>query len=54
MENTLKLILNINRQFLHAKTLGFDHPISGKKIEFSTILPSELENILKMLKKLSK
>jgi len=47
-------ILNLNRQFLHAKTLGFNHPINGKKIEFSSFLPQELENILKMLRKLNK
>ena len=48
------LILNLNRQFLHAQTLGFSHPSSSKKIEFSSILPQDLENILKTLRKLSK
>ena len=49
-----KLILNLERQFLHAKTLGFIHPVNGKKIEFSSFLPQGLENILKMLRKLNK
>ena len=49
-----KLILKLDRQFLHAKTLGFTHPINKKKIEFSSFLPQELENILKMLRKLNK
>ena len=44
------LLLNLNRQFLHAKTLGFIHPIGGKEIEFSLFLPQELEKILKMLR----
>ena len=48
------LILKLERQFLHAKTLGFVHPNSGKEVEFSSILPHELENILKILRKLSK
>ena len=48
------LLLNLNRQFLHAKTLGFIHPIGGKEIEFSLFLPQELEKILKMLRKLNK
>jgi len=48
------LLLKLDRQFLHAKTLGFTHPVNGKKIEFSSFLPQELENILKMLKKLNK
>ena len=43
-----------NRQFLHAKTLGFTHPKSGKELEFSSILPQDLENILKMLRNINK
>tara|TARA_B100001123_G_scaffold434844_1_gene562150 strand:- start:1618 stop:2598 length:981 start_codon:yes stop_codon:yes gene_type:complete len=49
-----KLILKLDRQFLHAKTLGFVHPTNEKEIEFSSILPQELEKILKMLRKLNK
>ena len=49
-----KMILNLDRQFLHAKILGFIHPKSGKKLEFTSILPQELEKILKMLRKLRK
>ena len=52
--NLEELILNLNRQFLHAKVLGFIHPKSQKKLEFNSVLPSELENILKTLRKLSK
>ena len=52
--NLEKMILNLDRQFLHAKTLGFVHPKSGKKLEFNSILPQELEKILKSLRKLSK
>tara|TARA_Y100000590_G_C15562374_1_gene955280 strand:- start:191 stop:1171 length:981 start_codon:yes stop_codon:yes gene_type:complete len=48
------LLLNINRQFLHAKTLGFSHPKTDKEIQFSSFLPQELEKILKMLRKLNK
>ena len=48
------LLLKLDRQYLHAKTLGFTHPVSGKEIEFSSFLPQELENILKMLRKLNK
>ena len=48
------LLLKLGRQFLHAKTLGFTHPVTGKEIEFSSFLPQELENILKMLRKLNK
>ena len=48
------LLLKLDRQFLHAKTLGFTHPVNEEKIEFSSFLPQELENILKMLRKLNK
>jgi len=49
-----KMILKLDRQFLHAKVLGFLHPKSGKALEFTSILPQELEKILKSLRKLSK
>ena len=49
-----KSLYKLNRQFLHAKTLGFTHPKSGKELEFSSILPQDLENILKMLRNISK
>ena len=48
------MILKLDRQFLHAKILGFVHPKSGKKLEFNSILPQELEKILKSLRKLCK
>ncbi len=47
-------ILNLNRQFLHAKTIGFKHPRSGKNLRYSSKLPEELENILKKLRNASK
>ena len=50
-ENLKNLILNLDRQFLHAKKLGFIHPKSQKYIEFESKLPKELENILKKLRK---
>jgi len=47
-------ILNLDRQFLHAKQLGFDHPRIGERLEFSSNIPIELNDILKKLRKLSK
>ena len=49
-----KKLINLNRQFLHAKTLGFIHPRNKKKIIFNSVLPKELENILKILRKTNK
>ena len=44
------LISKLDRQFLHAKTLGFIHPKTNEQMIFSSILPQELNNLLKMLK----
>ncbi len=43
-------ILRLDRQFLHAETLGFLHPRTSKKIEFFSKLPKELNDILKKLR----
>ena len=48
------LISKLNRQFLHAKTLGFIHPRTNEEMVFSSILPQELNNLLKMLRNASK
>ena len=45
-----KAIEGLSRQFLHAKTLGFIHPRTNEEMIFSSILPIELNNILKMLR----
>jgi len=44
------LISKLDRQFLHAKTLGFIHPKTNEEMIFSSILPQELNNLLKMLR----
>ena len=44
------LILKLDRQFLHAKTLGFIHPKTKREMIFSSILPQELNKILKTLR----
>ena len=43
-------ITNLKRQFLHAKTLGFVHPVTGKVLEFSSNLPKDLDKIVKILR----
>tara|TARA_B100001057_G_scaffold247008_1_gene247374 strand:- start:349 stop:1329 length:981 start_codon:yes stop_codon:yes gene_type:complete len=45
-----KTIINLSRQFLHAKTIGFIHPKKNKEMIFESNLPQELELILKMLR----
>ncbi len=34
------------RQALHAKYLGFDHPISGKRMEFDSELPDDMKAVI--------
>ena len=53
-KNLEKLIFNLDRQFLHAKVIGFIHPKSGKKLRFTSILPNDLKNILKTLRNTGK
>ena len=47
-----KNIIALNRQFLHAKTIGFNHPKSNERLEFKSKLPSDLDQILKKLRKI--
>ena len=49
-----KMVYDLDRQFLHAKELGFIHPYTGKKLKLSSDLPKDLKNILKALKKAKK
>tara|TARA_S200000501_G_scaffold341346_1_gene350635 strand:- start:472 stop:1452 length:981 start_codon:yes stop_codon:yes gene_type:complete len=49
-----KKLINLNRQFLHAKTIGFFHPKKKKEMIFNSDLPKELEIILKMLRNTDK
>ena len=52
--NLENLIYKLDRQFLHAKTLGFIHPRTSEEMVFSSILPQELEKILELLRNASK
>ena len=48
------MIKNIDRQFLHAKSLGFIHPSSHKEVHFEIPLPKDLLKLVKKLRNLSK
>ena len=52
--NLENLIYKLDRQFLHAKTLGFVHPKTKEEMIFSSILPQELNNIVKLLRNTGK
>jgi len=49
-----KSLIGLKRQFLHAKTIGFIHPKKNKEMIFNSILPHDLEIILKMLRNTGK
>jgi 23S rRNA pseudouridine1911/1915/1917 synthase len=40
----------LNRYFLHAAALRFTHPTTGVPLEFHSVLPSELQKLLKSIK----
>lgn len=46
-----KLIRELGRQALHAKTLGFVHPVTGEYLEFDTELPEDMARIIDYLER---
>ena len=49
-----KILNSFKGQILHASTLGFIHPRKKEEMVFTSILPQELNNLLKMLKNTNK
>lgn len=41
-----RILSRIDRQALHAQTLGFDHPTTGEYMEFEAALPEDMEGLL--------
>ena len=48
-----KKINNFNRQALHAKSLGFIHPVTKKEVFFEAKRPEDFDTLIKNLKKAS-
>ena len=44
----------LKRQALHAAVLAFDHPVSGRLIEFSSDLPSDIQEAIRICVTISK
>ena len=42
--------LGLERQFLHAYRLAFEHPVTGDQLEFTSELPADLEVVLEQLR----
>ena len=49
-----KIIKSMNRQCLHAKSLGFFHPTKNEKLFFESKLPDDLFKIVKKLRSFNK
>ena len=43
VQNCFKVI---PRQALHAKSLGFDHPVTGERMSFTSVLPQDMLDVL--------
>ena len=44
------LLSEIDHQALHAETLGFTHPVTGERLEFTRPVPPDFESILSALR----
>ena len=44
-----KVLKGLDRPFLHAAGLAFDHPVTAKRLEFESPLPPELDEVLSSL-----
>ncbi|MAN59719.1 MAG: RNA pseudouridine synthase [Flavobacteriaceae bacterium] len=51
VENCFKIL---PRQALHARTLGFEHPVTGKWLQFETQIPDDMEACLEKWRNYSK
>jgi 23S rRNA pseudouridine1911/1915/1917 synthase len=48
----LRAVAHLNRPFLHAARLAFKHPSDGRRMEFSSPLPEDLQTVLDELEQL--
>ncbi len=46
----LRAVLRLERPFLHAARLAFRHPMDGRRMEFTSPLPEDLQRVLEELK----
>ncbi|HJR59402.1 MAG TPA: RluA family pseudouridine synthase [Vicinamibacterales bacterium] len=46
----LRAVMRLERPFLHAARLGFTHPADGRRVEFESPLPPDLQSVLDELR----
>ena len=49
-EELFNILNTLNRQFLHAASICFTHPVNNKRLFFESKLPNDLEKLLKNLR----
>lgn len=49
-ERVHELLTIVDRQALHAKTIGFTHPVTKEKMKFDSQLPDDMQQILSLLR----
>jgi 23S rRNA pseudouridine1911/1915/1917 synthase len=42
----VRAVMRLNRPFLHAARLAFSHPTDGRRLEFTSALPDDLQRVL--------
>jgi 23S rRNA pseudouridine1911/1915/1917 synthase len=42
----LRAVTHLDRPFLHAGRLAFTHPVDGRRMEFESPLPEDLQRVL--------
>lgn len=52
VEGVKKLVTDLGRPALHALTLGFEHPVSGKRLMFDSPLAEDFASVLAALRHL--
>lgn len=45
--------MKVGRQMLHARLLGFEHPVTGRYMEFTAPAPEDMERLLRFLREKS-
>ncbi len=50
-DDDLALVKGFARQALHARTLGFVHPVTKENVEFSSEIPQDFSDLLEVLRK---
>lgn len=50
-EADLAVVKGFGRQALHAKSLGFEHPVTGERVAFESEIPQDFKNLLEVLRK---